>query len=424
MLVHGAFDVHDNHEKAFCFIRINGNEPVELNSDLDNLREKDVNKCVPSDQIYRIRLFNRDDNSKKSYLKNFRENYLKLFERLIDKFVQKHPAYAYTVSHQDVLHHFHFMQKSLRDDLLVGSEAAIKDLMDYINNTDFRQPLVLHGPMGSGKTTCLASLASTLFVQLAAKEKTNFNCHAHAIVFRFIGADRKSMDLRNLLKSICLQLKSIYFQTNANNDPVDLPTRLIDLKRFFKTILTKTVHANEPRLIILIDSLQHLSDSDHVYKLDWLPHFLKPTCKLILTVSSGHTTLLNRLQSKYTNKRSYVRLDYLDKEQALATVKKYLQLNKYRLEDSQMAVIRTFAHRSNVLSLHVKLLSEEFLQWKSYTPVHDCILKYTLKETIVHFISKLEKQFGPDILKYVLCNYYSPFVIKIPTTKKQRCTKK
>ena len=365
------------------------------------MKEITVNKEIPFEQIYRIRRGGLED---KNYLKNFNDHYLKLFKNLIDKFVQQNPEFSYNNSYEDALYHYHYIISNVNNDLIAGGEQALKQIRDYIHDTSFRQPLVLIGPMGSGKTSCLATFASTLHLQLIASQiKKN---PKDAIIVRFIGADRKSMDLRSLLKSICLQMNAIFNKKNSK----PIPDKFADLKSYFKKFLIKSHNEDfeevddehEPRLILILDSIQDLNEHDFAHKLDWLPTYLKANCRIILSVSSENNELMSRLKSKYTNKRSYIHLETVEPEQAESLVKKYLNNNKYRLEDAQLHLIKTFIANSPILSLHLKLFSSEFLNWKSFTPLTETIIETTLKGAIMRLFSTLENKHGAILVKYLL----------------------
>ena len=361
-----------------------------------------VNKLIPSEQIYKIRIENSDPANNKKYLKNFSEHYLKLFKSLIDKFVQQNPEFSYKNSYEDALYHYHFISANVNHDFLAGGEGVLKVIRDYIHDASFRQPLILTGPMGSGKTSCLATFASTLHLQLIASQKRKNS--KDAIIVRFIGADKKSMDIRNLLKSICLQMNAIF---NKNKT---IPDKFNDLKIFFKNFLIKSQNEDfedvdedyEPRLILILDSVQDLYENDFAHKLDWLPTYLKANCKIILSVSNENTELIERLKNKYTNSRSYVNLDNIEPQKSDILIKKYLNYNKYRLEDEQMELIKKFIADSRLLSLHLKLFSSEFLKWKSYTPLSEIIIETSLKSAITRLFIQLENKHGAILVKYLL----------------------
>lgn len=423
MLDNGAFNNKDKINKIFSFVRISKVDSFDIknSSEIDKIKEININKDIPSEQIYRIRaIFNdspADQLRYKEYLKNFGENYLKLFKKLIDKFVQQHPEYSYANGYEDALYHYHYISSNISKDLIAGGERAIKLMRDYIHDTTYRQPLFLIGPMASGKTSCLATFASTLHLQLLASMVKKHD--KDAIIVRFIGADRKSMDVRSLLKSICLQLKAIYDKDNENNK---IPDKFSELKYYFKSFLTKNSsndsdNENEPRLIILLDSLQDLYENDLAHKLDWLPSYLRANCKLILSISTESVELVERVKSKYTNSKSYVFLNYVSSDQADSLIRKYLSTNKYRLEDNQLKIVKDFIENSKILSLHLKLFSSEFLTWKSYTPIEQTIAHSTLNEAIMHLFTSLEKTHGYHLVKYLLCKLNSLFFFIKKTIK-------
>ena len=369
---------------------------------LETIKDVTVNKLMPSEQIYRIRIEKNDAASNKKYLKTFGEHYFKLFQSLIDKFVQQNPEFSYKNSYEDALYHYHFISTNVNNEFLAGGEGVLKVMRDYIHDSTFRQPLILTGPMGSGKTSCLATFSSTLHLQLIASQAKKHL--KDTIIVRFIGADKKSMDIRSLLKSICLQMNAIF---NKNKS---IPDKFNDLKTYFKNFLIKSQNDDfedvdedvEPRLILILDSIQDLNEHDFALKLDWLPTYLKANCKIILSVSNECSELIERLKNKYTNSRSYVNLENIKPQEADDLVKKYLSNKKYRLEDEQMELIKNFISTSPILSLHLKLFSSEFLSWKSFTPLTETIIESNLKSAIVRLFVQLEKKHGASLVKYLL----------------------
>lgn len=419
----GAFNNESKLNKVFTFIRIHNENKTEninmTNSSLNYMIDKEINYHFPVEQIFRIKISKKDEN----YLKNFASHYLKLFESLIEKFVQNNPVVEKRTLLDDVIYHFNYINLNKIKEIASGSEKIMKELSDYVFDDNNRQPFILTGPLGSGKTSCLATFSSNLYLQLAAYESNTPEWpkfKKHAILIRFIGIDNNSKHLRSLLKSICLQLN--YIRNNSgdennkkpNDDEYstsDVPNRLSDLKKYFKKHLTQSSNNSQTKLIIILDSLQDLSTNDFSYKLDWLPKHLGPNCKLILSLSSESTELLERLKRRYTNeKKSFTRLDYLSIEQSEYMIRKFLETKNYRLDENQLNKLNELIQTKPILSLHLKVLSEEFLNWKSFTTIDKCILKDNLKDAIIFRIIQIENKFGFVFIKHLLSNIFFKYL--------------
>ena len=94
----------------------------------------------------------------------------------------------------EVFQHGLFSQKKCKS--FYGREAFLADIRREIENGT--TTLVLHGESGCGKTSVMAKVASTV-KQWVGDEKAT-------LVLRFIGTSADSFAIRDLLKSICIQL--------------------------------------------------------------------------------------------------------------------------------------------------------------------------------------------------------------------------
>ncbi len=409
LMKHGAFANAAKKNKVFSFIRLNGDSNEAANSSsnkshsntIGHLRDKDINYYFPGEQIYRIKVSQVDEK----YLKNFGLHYLHLFEQLIDKFVQENRENIHKLLYNDVLYHLNFIRLNKINELPITAQTVMKTLSDYVYDDNNRQPLILHGDVGSGKTSLISTFASNLFLQLAASENS-LVVRKHAVVLRFVSIDDKSMYLRSLLKSICLQLNYIRcLSEELSEELVDdsqVPNKLSDLKRYFKRFLTQDNYLGQNKLVIILDSLHDMSANDFSFKLDWLPKFLSLNCKVILTVSNESTEFIQRLRRKYTNPHSYVQLTNLNQEQAEHMIRKMLIGKHYRLEPDQLNYILDIIKSKKILSLHLKIWSEHFLNWKSFSAANECILKETLNGALDFFICQIESRFGQVLVKHLL----------------------
>lgn len=404
----GAFNNPNKNDKVFSLVRLlqessPTSKPNSDDSKIENLKDKKINYHLPGEQIYRLKINQID----KVYLRNFEKYYQNIFEELIEKFVRLVPESKYPIAYQDALYHFHYIKSNELKEVTPDNKCVMKTLCDYIFEENTNQPLILTGPVGSGKTTYVSTLASNLYLHFIA----HGDGWENALVIRFIGIDGKSMYLRNLLKSLCQQLDFIHNDNHASNKV----EKLSDLRNHFKNYLIKNAqkkNENNKKLVIILDSINQLSPEDNSHKLDWLPKNLSANCKLILTVSSESTDIMKRLQRKYIDENSFVVLNGLEKDQAEIMMQKYLKLNDYRLEANQIELIKNLTKKKRILSLHMKLLSEQFLSWKSSFEIDKCILKDTLSGSVDHFISGLETRFDKTLVKYILSKFFLLFINK------------
>jgi hypothetical protein len=398
LVTKGIVNSESKIDRVFSFVRLLTNIS-DSDVKMDSLRNKKLNYSCPAEQIYRIKMNKIDEN----YLKNFGEHYLKVFENIIEKSVQQNPETKYPSPYDDILNHYDYIRSKNLNLISTYDEFIMKSLRDYVFNERNTKPLILFGPNGSGKTTYISMMASNLYFQFVASSRLlNNSENNYSLVLRFIGIDEKSFYLRNLLKSVCLQMNLI-----LNKPTNKVPEKLSDLKLYFKNLLTQN---QSIKLIVMLDSLECLSDKDSSFKLDWLPDYLNFNCKLILSLSSECGELVERFKRKYPDQNDYLRMRSLTVDETNYVLRKHLAQNNYRLEKEQYDLVLNLVEKMDIiLPLHLALITEEILAWKSYNKIDECILKINIKESLHYFIDRLKQRHGNRLVKHVLsmlCSKY------------------
>ena len=117
--------------------------------------------------------------------------------------------------------------------------------------------------IGHQVTKTLEALRSSPFVYVSS---------IPAIIIRFIGLTSESSSIRNLISSICQQMHMIlvatHGPTSSNIPPLPPLFDLESMKAFFRNMLKTWSNG---RLILFLDGVDHLDDSDSGRTLDWLP---------------------------------------------------------------------------------------------------------------------------------------------------------
>ena len=395
----GAFHAQNKIEKVFCFVRVNPENSVC--EEIQNLKEREINMQLPPDQIYRIRA-----NQNDSHLKTVNSFYLTQFQKLIEKCVKENPEMKRTSLVQDTLCHFDFIRSNHLSRELTSSQV-MKSLSEFVFDPNPSQrPLIITGPSGCGKSAYTATLASNLFLQFKANKSLNTKSTSNfGLVSRFIGVDGKTFYLRNLLKSLCHHFNFFYVKhsTTKNEEFARVPNKLSLLKEYFKNFLSdKNPLFNEFKLVMIIDGLDALDPRDHSFRLDWLPKSIAINARLILTVSSNDTKLVDRLRAFYLNEARFIWLSRVEEDQAKLMLRKTLNNNGYRLEKEQVETLMRFMKERPVLPLHFQLCADEFLKWKSFTKLDECVLEKTLESAIKLLFDRLEKSFNKRLVKHLL----------------------
>lgn len=144
-------------------------------------------------------------------------------------------------------------------------EASV---IEYLTSND-RKTLVLHGDSGSGKTALMSRVQRMIDEQFSDQLR----------IVRFIGATGSSASLRSLVGSIHAQIAESLGTQDASVSMEGDPEASL---RAGLALATK----NNP-LILLIDGIDQLIDSDRALDCKWVPLELPEHCHLIISCMSG-----------------------------------------------------------------------------------------------------------------------------------------
>ncbi|XP_046570723.1 NACHT and WD repeat domain-containing protein 2-like [Haliotis rubra] len=263
--------------------------------------------------------------------------------------------------------------------LKVGSmtvDASLKMIHKYVTG-DSDSPLTVFGVSGSGKTSVVA---------MAAKEASETQDDGVLIV-RFIGTTPESSSVCSLLRSITSQVWTIY-----GHEVHDLPSDLKELNGVFYQAL-QLAHESKP-LVVLLDSLDQLDNSDNGRQLTWLPTHLPPHVKLVVsTLPESQHECLQRLQAMVTSRGHFIQVPKLPDGEATGILDKWLETAGRKLTKGQRGVINA-AFRQCPLPLFLKLAFDEARRWRSFTPVDETVLETTVRGCIKTLFLKLERAHG------------------------------
>lgn len=147
-----------------------------------------------------------------------------------------------------------------------GRAENLNVISEYVRSTEMNRPLVIFGPAGSGK--------SALMAKAALDASKNF---PNAVQLkRFIGVTPQSVDARSLLLGLCEELGQ-KFQNTA-----EVPIEYRELVSTFRERLGWATI--ERPLIVFLDAIDQLSETDNARSLRWLPQQLPPHVRLVISV--------------------------------------------------------------------------------------------------------------------------------------------
>lgn len=241
----------------------------------------------------------------------------------------------------------------------VGRQAELKAIRDHIQS-DSPWPLVVHGASGCGKTALLANAALDL-------SRSALRTPRSAVVARFIGVTPRASDLRGILGSLCQELRQLWPRAEA------LPT---DVKLLEAELLEQFAAASPGQpLVLFLDALDQLADTDGGRLLHWLPVGPLPAhVKLVVSCLSDRAAgdpagqPYAELRRRNLPATHFINLDALSDPDAKALLfERWLPRAGRTVSREQRAQVeRRLASPACRQPIYLKLLFEEARQWRSY----------------------------------------------------------
>ena len=357
----GAMNVSDAHEHVFCFFRtIEGlpeDESAEDYIDLDekgnldeeaqnrlNKLKKRLTKQLPGN-IHEYRATWNGCGPSSEHLEALKNDVKRRLSEIILKEIKK--LEEVEPLKKEIEAHENFGED--RAQFFTGRVEILDTIANYISNRD-PHPLAVFGDSGTGKSALLAQAR-----KLAEEE----NPGAETPV-RFIGATPSSSDGRALLESLCRQISRAY-----GEDETAVSTDYKELVEVFPRCLG---FATEDKpLIVFIDAVNQLSDSNNARNLTWLPADLPENVRIIVSTIPGECR--NALEEKLPA-GSLVKLEPMPLNEGRELLMAWLENTKPRrkLQAHQEKEVLDKFTQAKGLPLYLKLAFEEARLWKSYTP--------------------------------------------------------
>lgn len=244
-----------------------------------------------------------------------------------------------------------------------GRKSVLDAIAHYISGTS-RQPLVLHGASGSGKSAIMARASD-----LVAKAMPNA-----VVVRRFIGASPNSSNGLTLLQSVCQEIARRYDRSG------DVPATFNEVVAAFSERLAFAT-AERP-LVLAIDALDQLARNDPAASLAWLPSPLPPHCRAVVSIIEHLPALKN---GQLVEVHAF---PLADAEQALSV---WLQEAKRTLTSEQRRKVLDSFGRSG-LPLYLKLAFEESRRWRSFDQPEYCVIPDGVEGIIDVLLDRLSRE--------------------------------
>lgn len=246
----------------------------------------------------------------------------------------------------------------------------------WLANEDSRQ-YVITGASGLGKSAIIANWV---------KDKLNDSERKYNIIYHFTGNGGSESNSEHITKSLIDEINNLYGWEGSDAD-----TKLSDL--FVR------VSAEDKPLLIVIDAINQIVDTDNAKLLNWLPAPTKNIKILFSTLEDDRTmeVFKNRDYPIFT-------LQPLDVDRRSMLVKNYLKLYAKTLTNKQVERIVTDSQCENTLVL--KTLLDELINFGIYGKLDDRIEYYLKDDTIDDFfqalLSSYEEDYGKDFVTELL----------------------
>ena len=236
-------------------------------------------------------------------------------------------------------------------------------------------PLVIIGESGSGKSALLANWALRY-------QKENPN---DFLLLHFIGSTPQSADYTALLLRILGEIKRRYSISG------EIPTDPQKLREAFPNWLSMA--AARGKLILVLDGLNQLEEKDNAPDLIWLPEYIPPQVRLIVSTLPGRslTALQQRGWPTYT-------VDPLNPDERAQVVQNYL--SRYRKELSPARIKRIIDAPQSANPLFLRALLEELRLFGEHEQIDEHIGYYLesadVKVLYRKILERLEQDYEAD----------------------------
>lgn len=264
-----------------------------------------------------------------------------------------------------------------------GRKDILATIQAHLDNKTENKVMSLMGESGTGKSSVMAQAVML-----------NENKGA-ALVYRFIGATSGSSNIMSLLQSICGEI--------ARKFDIDAKTlaREGDEKAWYDIngladILRKCIAlaTAERPILLFLDSLDQLSDTDNAKALYWLPRELPDHVHLVVS-SLPLPELVSGLSATYRED-----LLPLPVEDAIEILKKWFSsIDRQLTPEQNNLVISSF--NNTKLPIFLKLAFEKARKWHSYDKTHS--LKKDVAGIINDYFDDLEVEHDKDFVTNAVC---------------------
>jgi len=259
--------------------------------------------------------------------------------------------------------------------LYIGRVEETKLLTEHVNSTD-KQPVVITGESGSGKSAFLA----TWYKQYVEKHPDDY------VLAYFIGASPDSTNHMRLLRIMCQELASHFnLEDKLSKDDTKLS------ETFMSLLL---VVSKDRRIVILLDAFDQLSNKEGSHGLGWLLNYLPTSVSLVVSNLEGNSLDVLR---RHNAKEIPLQQLTIDEQRQIV----HAQLNEWGRKLNEQQISTLLAHPGVKNPLYLRVALEELRQFGSYEQLTERIeiLAPDVSSLFNQILERLEDDHGREFVK-------------------------
>ncbi|XP_040273389.1 NACHT domain- and WD repeat-containing protein 1 [Bufo bufo] len=374
----------------------NGNPDTEARQLLTDLKTRIVQKHPDKVKTHTVE-FNKQI-CKETYLRKLCDQVIAVVNhQILNSLSRKNADLPESKKHhpwlgwlmQEVTHHLLLSKK--KSEVFCGQQDMLQRIVSYVREKDIRLPLIIYGASGSGKTALMCK-AFDMVKHLVANNEN------YILVLRLLGTSPQSSEIHDVLKSICYQVclaldlpPPTPQVTNIYNETV----------RFFHQMLTTVSNRKTETLVLFLDSLDQISQSEGAHHLHWLPKECPNNVHIVLSTLPEEGGILNTLRGNIIDETCYLEVQTLSPEQGGQMIEMLMSsVGRMLTHAQQDIVLDSFKKCGQPLLL--RLAFDEAKRWSSYTPTSELSIATNTKEAVHQLYERLENVHGKVLISHVL----------------------
>jgi len=264
-----------------------------------------------------------------------------------------------------------------------GRAETLTTIQNYLNDQSRNKTLSLIGESGSGKSSVMAKVVQDTL------ESESGNS---VLVYRFLGTTSNSSNVISLMQSVSGQIAQ-GFDTELNALAGEGNEKALHeiygmTEVFRKSLELATI---EKPVVLFLDALDQLSDTDNAKHLNWLPAELPENVKIIV---SSLSELIDRLTETQNEQ-----LPLLPRTEVSLILNTWLDSINRTLTDEQYGTI--LSKEKSELPIYLKLAFEQAKNWTSYQ--ENFQISDSVEGIITEFIKVLEDEHVGGLVEHVIC---------------------